>query len=140
MVHHPVAGEDLVSLRLVVVELIKRLDCGMSTCQRSKLLLVGYTTTSLTSEGRLKCMICGKFKSAIAKDNQTPAGYSNKQLADARLHKSRGQPYQVKCISCSGVPKMEMKCTYCQVDKELNEFAKTHRRDRDNAVSPDLMI
>lgn len=41
----------------------------------------------------------------------------------------------IKCITCTGGNRVELECTGCDKWKGLDAFAKTQRRDPDNAVS-----
>lgn len=84
---------------------------------------------------KLRCSICNKHKN-------TEPNFSSKQLAglkDVIQRKGQGaaQTHEMVCIPCStaGIS-FEMTCIDCEQTMGLDAFAKTQRRDRDNAVSP----
>ena len=84
---------------------------------------------------KTKCKYCKKVK----RINQ----FSNKQQLDLKKmilakgnkgnegHQSNGW---ISCKSCTSGQNTEMFCVVCEETKALDQFAKTHRRTRDNAV------
>ena len=84
---------------------------------------------------RTRCFECGKWKS-------TTVAYSEKQqndlrngLASRQIKRDDMAKGWITCRACVGVQKAEMQCVVCEKVKGLDGFAKTQRRDPDNAVS-----
>jgi hypothetical protein len=86
---------------------------------------------------RIKCASCEKLRMQYA--------FSKTQLDKVRQHvTSRAYlrhelpqwPY-VRCIDCSGMSRVELKCTACGKLKGIDEFSKSQRGKGDLAVSSD---
>lgn len=68
------------------------------------------------------------------------SAFSNRQLeilhdAIARQgERALKGPGYARCRTCAGGQAVEMKCVVCRTTKCLDEFAKSQRSNRDNAV------
>lgn len=83
---------------------------------------------------KTRCFDCGKLQ-------KTRLAFSEKKLTDLRNGMASGQIKEgqesgkwIICRSCVGGQTMELTCIMCDVTKSLDGFAKTHRRNPDNAV------
>ncbi|KAJ8116054.1 hypothetical protein OPT61_g2445 [Boeremia exigua] len=76
---------------------------------------------------KLKCIMCQK--------NFNEANFSQKQLTDVRYQVSRTGRITTnpKCFRCTGGQLVEMECVMCHKTKGLEDFAKTQRKNPDNA-------
>ena len=73
--------------------------------------------------------------------------FSEKQLNDLRnglassqIKANEALKGWITCRVCTGVQNSEMQCIICEKIKGLDGFAKTQRRDPDNAVSLRLLL
>ena len=84
---------------------------------------------------RTRCFECNKVKN-------TTVAFSEKQQNDLRNGLASGQvPVKtgkawITCRDCIGTQHTEMQCVVCERFKGLDGFAKSQRRNPDNAVSP----
>lgn len=78
----------------------------------------------------MKCYRCGKNKDSVT-------NFSKKEQDRARdyIQRSGSPPSDLKCIACTGGQNTEMQCVICEQVMGLDMFAKTHRRNPENAVS-----
>lgn len=77
----------------------------------------------------MKCCRCDKNKASIA-------NFSKKEQDRARetIQHSSAVLKDLKCITCTTGQNTEMKCVMCEQVKGLDFFAKTHRRNPEQAV------
>lgn len=82
---------------------------------------------------KIRCKTCSKWK--------VPNQYSNKQIDDLKYKiRVHGQDATqtdkvIRCLGCTGVQRTELECVLCCKVKSLDMFAKTHRKNPDEAVS-----
>jgi len=78
---------------------------------------------------RMKCCRCDKNKASTT-------NFSKKEQDRAKeaVQYNSAVPKDLKCITCTTGQNTEMKCVMCDQVKGLDSFAKTHRRNPEQAV------
>lgn len=91
---------------------------------------------SLTSSRLRRISLPAKIKCNMCMKNFNQANFSQKQLTDARYQVStRGKIVtNPKCFKCTGGQLVELECYMCQKTKGLEAYAKSQRKNTDEAV------